>query len=466
MDLLNKIRLHFATTPSEHPLTDGEKRTGRFRITLYSTISVIFGTAISDRVISLYVLHMYPDISNAALACFFAIPPLLGILTAVISPLVDIIGKKRITTPMYLMATPFLAALLGVSWLERMFSPLVALVVFGFFLAAYYTFRALGFAGWFPLINDNVPGETRGRFFGRLRTTWQTALVISTALLGWFFGDSPDLWRFQVVFGLAFLLNVAGTVVIASVPEQPVVPRRMSKSFFQMMLMPFRNKVFVNFMVFGGLYSLALGLAGQFSIRCMVTTLGAGDNVVVWMSMMSSIGAAVMLSVWGRFVDRFGSRAIFTLLLPPIALMNLVWLIMSPDLPSWRIWLGAYYFVQGIFISGVGVGTTDMMLGSSGRAYRSAYINVSNVINTVAVGVAPFLGTLVTMIAGDSVWNYGWLWLDGNRLVFVARFLLLLAPMLMLRKMSRRYGGEVRLALKQMSQSARRHMGSGSLKHQ
>ncbi|NLE67533.1 MAG: hypothetical protein GX608_08945 [Lentisphaerae bacterium] len=54
---------------------------------------------------------------------------------------------------------------------------------------ACYTCRWLGFAGWFPLINDNVPGETRGRFFGRLRTTWQSALIISTALLGWFFGD-------------------------------------------------------------------------------------------------------------------------------------------------------------------------------------------------------------------------------------------------------------------------------------
>ena len=444
------------TAPPAQPLTNEEMRTGQTRITMYSTISVIFGSAVNDRVISLFVLHLYPDISNSALACFFAISPLLGILTALVSPLVDMIGKKRVITPMYVLSAPFLLMLVGIPWLGRVASPFAALVALGLILTAYYTCRWLGFAGWFPLINDNVPGETRGRFFGRLRTTWQSALIISTALLGWFFGDSPDLWRFQAAFGLAFVLNFAGTVIISSVPEQPIVPRRLPKSFLRMMLMPFRNKVFVNFMVFGGLYSLALGLAGQFSIRCMMTTLGAGDNVVVWMSMMSSIGAAVMLSVWGRFVDRFGSRAIFTLLLPPAALMNLVWLLMSPDLPGWQIWLGAYYFVQGIFLSGIGVGTTDMMLGSSGRAYRSAYINVSYVINTVAAGAAPFLGTLITTIAGDSVWNYGWVWLDGNRLVFVARAILLLLPMLILDRMSRRHGGEVRASMGRMAQSARR----------
>ena len=452
----------FSIAPITHTLTQEEMRTGRFRITLYSTISVIFGAGINDRVISLFVLHLNPDISNSALACFFAIAPLLGILTALISPLVDIIGKKRVLKPMYLLATPFLGMLVGIPWLSHLTSSSTAIVVLALILSGYYTCRWLGFAGWFPLVNDNVPAETRGRFFGRLRTTWQTALIISTALLGWFFGDSSELWRFQVVFALAFITNLIGTMVILSVPEQPVMPRKSPKGFFQMMLMPFRNKVFVNFMIFGGLYSLAVGLAGQFAIRCLKTTLCAGDNVVLWMEMMSSIGAAIMLSVWGRFVDRFGSKAIFTLLVPPLAAINLIWLIMSPDLPGWKIWLGAYNVLQGILISGIGVGTTDMMLGSSGRVYRSAYINVSFVINTVAVGIAPFLGTLVTNATGDWIWNWGWLWLDGNRLVFVVRFLLLLIPLFVIRSMSRRYGGEVRPAFGQMAQSARRLVGLDS----
>jgi hypothetical protein len=61
----------------------------------------------------------------------------------------------------------------------------------------------VGFAGWFPLIGDNVPEVARGRFFGRLRTAWQTVLVICTAATGWFLGEHPAVWQFQVLFGIA-----------------------------------------------------------------------------------------------------------------------------------------------------------------------------------------------------------------------------------------------------------------------
>lgn len=452
----------FPTAPMTHSLTPAEMRAGQKRIICYSTISMLFSAGLNERVISLFVLHIQPDISDSALACFFAIPPVLGVLTALISPLVDIIGKKRIMKPMYLLSAPFVAMLIGIPWLLRFLSPGITIVVLALILAGYYATRSLGFAGWFPMINDNVPADTRGRFFGRLRTTWQIALIICTAVLGWFFGNNPELWRFQVVFGFALLANLVGTFVILSVPEQPVMRRNAAKSFFKMMMMPFRNKVFVNFMIFGALFSLASGLASQFSIRCLKTTLGAGDNTVVWMEMFGSIGAAFTLPLWGRFVDRFGSRAIFTLLLPPLALVNLIWLIMSPDLTGWRIWLGVYYVAHGILIFGIGVGTTDVMLGSSGRAFRSAYINMAFVINTLAMGLAPFLGTLVTRLAGDWTGHWGWLWLDGNRLVFVLRCLLMLLPLFMINGISRRYGGEVRSALGHMTRSARRMVGMNS----
>ena len=441
------------------PLTPDEMRVGQVRIICYSTISMLFWAGLNERVISLFVLHLHPEITNSALACFFAIPPILGILTALISPLVDMAGKKRLMKPMYLLSAPFVGMLIGIPWLLRWLSPSMTMVALALILAGYYTTRSLGFAGWFPLINDNVPAETRGRFFGRLRTTWQIALIVCTALLGWFFGNNPELWRFQVVFAVALLANLLGTLVIMSVPEQPVMRRDSAKSFLKMMLMPFRNKVFVNFMIFGALFSVAAGLAGQFAIRCLKTTLMAGDNIVVWMEMMGSIGAALTLPFWGRFVDRFGSRTIFALLLPPLAAINLLWLLMSPDLPGWQIWLGIYYVAHGILIFGIGVGTTDIMLGSSGRAYRSAYINVAFVMNTLAMGIAPFLGTLVTKMAGDWSWNWGWIWLDGNRLVFVARCFLLLLPLFMINGISRRYGGEVRPALGRMALSARRWVG-------
>ena len=78
------------------------------------------------------------------------------------------------------------------------------------------------------------------------------------------------LWRFQAAFGLAFVLNFEGTVITSSVPEQAIVPRRLPKSFLRMMLMPFRNKVFVDFSPQnpGSTYMEQLNCFAVVSARC------------------------------------------------------------------------------------------------------------------------------------------------------------------------------------------------------
>ena len=318
-------------------------------------------------------------------------------------------------------------------------------------LAGYAVLRALGFAGWFPLIDDNVPDQSRGRFFGRLRTSWQIMLILCTVGVGLFLGEHPGVWRFQVLFAVALVANLIMTVGIMAIPEAPVTPPREFRSFWQRLSVPFGNRVFVNFLIFGALFNLAASVVGPFGIRCMKDTLGAGDNFVVWMDTLSSIGAAVTLPLWGRFVDRFGSRAVFALLLPPLALVNLLWLAVSPDGGTWRYLVGAYSVLHGICIFGVGVGITDLMLGSARTGHRSAYINISFVVNAVAAGSAPFLGSFVAWATAGWHGQWGVFTLDPNRWVFLVRVPLMLAPLLLVDRLSRRHGGHVGEALQRLS---------------
>ncbi len=437
--------------PESAALSIAQTRRGQRWIITASAISVLFWTGISDRVISLFILGVNPGVADAVLAFFFALGPLSAVLTALGSPWVTRRGKKRMMVPFYLAGVPFLVILAILPSLREACAPTILIAAVAFSLTGYWVFRSWGTAGWFPIINDNVPDDIRGRFFGRLRTSWQIVLVVYTAMVGWFLGHKPEPWQFQVVFVVTVIANLVMTVTILRIPEAPLEPAPEGMTFWRMLAEPFRDRSYTPFLLFGALFNLAAGMAGPFAIRCLKGTLGAGDGFVVWMDTASSFGAAATLPLWGRLVDRFGGRILFAALVPALAALNLLWLFANPVGAHWQVVVAAFYLFQGILLFGIGVGITDMMLGSARKGHESAYINISFVINSMAVGVGPFLGALVARSFAGVMEQWGPLSLDPNRCVFLGRFLLMLTPVLLIRRLSREHGGHMGEALQRLS---------------
>ena len=448
------MRPKFTLRPEPTALTADQMRVGRRQAIIYSCLSIVFWLAVNERVIALFVLRLDPLASNTVLAFFFALTPLAAILTALMSPVVDVVGKKRIIVPFYWCSTVLLALMILIPWTRSICSAAGAVRITAILLGVYAALRALGFPGWFPIVDDNVPDETRGQFFGTLRTQWQTVLIVATALGGLFLGNTPELWRFQVLVVVAVVASILGNLALMAIPEAPVRQTVSREPFIQRLAVPFRNRVFANFLIFGVLFSFAAACVGPITIRCLKSTLGVGDGFVVWMDTLAAIGAALTLRFWGNFVDRFGARALFSILLPPLALVNLLWLLVARDRASWSALLVIYFIVQGVLTAGIGVGITDMMLGSAGESCRSAYINIAFVCNTVAAGVAPFAGAKILHIFAGSQFSAGPLILDATRLVFLARAAFMLLPLLLLNRLSRRHGGHVGQALQQISGQA------------
>ncbi len=435
--------MSLAIRPESTPLSLEQREVGQRWIIRCSVISMLFWAGLNDRVVSLFILKLNPAVSDATLAFFFAVAPMTAILTAVVSPLVELRGKKRFLIPFYFAASALLLILPALPAVASVWSPGAVVILAGAVLTVYAMLRSVGVAGWMPIIDDNVPAESRGRFFGRLRTSWQLMFVACTLAVGVVLGPAATLPRFQLVLGVAFVANIAMAVGIMAIPEAPLVARTERHSVWGMLAIPFRDPPFVKFVVFSALYSLALALPGPIAVRCMKGTLGAGDNFVVWMDTAASIGAAATLPLWGRFVDRFGARPIFALLLPPLALVNLLWLVVSPAQAHWTWLIGTYAVLQGVFVFGISVGITDMMLGGAREGHRSAYINIAFVASTLTTGVGPFLGAAIVKVLGGIEGHWGPIVLDGSRWVFLIRTVAFLAPLFLVRRLSREHGGHV-----------------------
>jgi len=110
-----------------------------------------------------------------------------------------------------------LAAVLGATFLPLPPRPMV-LVILGLLILGAATYN-LGTTFWFPLLHDLVPGEERGRYFGKMRTSWTAAVFLATLLVGWFLGEEPELWRFQVVIAVCLVLYFGRNAVLAKLPD-------------------------------------------------------------------------------------------------------------------------------------------------------------------------------------------------------------------------------------------------------
>ena len=79
---------------------------------------------------------------------------------------------------------------------------------------------SIGWAGWFPMLQDNVPSRITGKFFGTFRMYWQTGVLIVSLLIAWFLGKDPAWWKFCVVFGVGEACFVVKIFFLKQSPDQ------------------------------------------------------------------------------------------------------------------------------------------------------------------------------------------------------------------------------------------------------
>jgi len=251
----------------------------------------------------------------------------------------------------------------------------------------------------------------------------------------------PELWKFQVLLAVAALGVVVRMTFFSLIPEAPLHVDHKKVRFLKQLTTPLRDRSFLKFLLFSALVYFAAGFQGPFRIRLMRDELGAGDGQVVFLTAFTFLGAILSLYVVGRIVDRLGSRFVFAFLLPPFALLNIVWLFVDGSWPYWTWLLGLLHLAFGVTFFGSGVAMTSMLMSAAGPTNRGAYLNMGLMVECVAVAVAPLCSSaLADVLANGSVQPLG---LTPTRFIFLLRVPLSAAPLLVLPWLSREHGGRV-----------------------
>lgn len=265
-------------------------------------------------------------------------------------------------------------------------------------LALRHWMRALGVTGWMPLIQDNVPKERRGRFFGFMRAFWQITMLLWMVALAVLVGDDAPWKLIRIVFLIGIIGHVCFVTLVWMVADLP--PLGDSKPLLELIRRPFSDRRYRWTLFYIFTYSLALGLSDPYRI-VYLKQLEYGDRMLLFGPAALALGAILTLHGWGKLTDRVGNRVVFSVSHVAMFSCCVGWLFVD-NTRAGMITAIAFFALIGVFNGGNGIALTRHIMGVIDRKDQASYLTITSVLGVATAGMAGLLGG-VFLQWGESV---------------------------------------------------------------
>jgi MFS family permease len=215
-------------------------------------------------------------------------------------------GKKRLGTSGLIAKLPSYSLIIAAAWLPPAWRE--AALVTG--IAGYSIANAVFASGWFALLSPIVPENFRGRFFGRLRYSWQGVGIVFAAVCALVLSEDSPLSTFALILGVVLLGLLLRVFAFRGVPELEPVSGRPGK-FMHTIYDTMQRTRFMAFNAY--VFLLVLFTAGCPALFGLIEkgVVGLPDSQVVWLGTMMMTGSVIGYVAAGRAVDRFGTKLVF-----------------------------------------------------------------------------------------------------------------------------------------------------------
>ena len=330
----------------------------------------------------------------------FALLPLISMaLTLPFSYLADCAGKKKLG-----------AAGLAVSIAGFFMLPLAAFMPHSTMwwittgILIFSVGNTANGASWFALLSPIVPEEIRGRWFGQMRTAWQTTAIIFSLGLAALLHRHPELYIFQLMLAATGLLMIVRLVFYIQIPElEPVNPPR--GGFFRALGAVFRIPGYMRFCLYIFLLSFTSAGAGLFGLL-QKETLGFSDSQLIMTGNLLSIGTVAGFFIGGKMVDHLGAKPVFLTghLVFSLALAGVLLRGFLP-LPL-IVTVGLLSFLFGTMQGATGIAGTSELLALIPPENKSLSTGFNLTLTAAGAALAGFLpGQLLKMKVLPAQWT-------------------------------------------------------------
>jgi len=314
------------------------------------------------------------------------------------------LGSRRRTVMMLIWnrALWFIPAIVALLPVPRGFA-LAALIVV--ILLHSVLENALGNA-WMSWMTDLVPAERRSRYFSRRNAIIGAVSLAATWLVGRSFDDlrarfafqgHSDMFAFAPFFFFA-VIGGLGSIYYMGRKWEPPLHGEQPLPLFDMLRRPLLHPQFRRLLGFYVLWTLVTAVSTPFWRPHMIKNLHMNMETIAFYGIFSGLLSLVAQPLWGRVIDRVGSRPVIAVNLIGVSFLPLFWLFARPDF-LWMIWVDA--LLTGVFWSGFNLATFNLNLQAAPRENRTAYLASISIIGGLVGFVANLLGGQI------AVWCQG-----------------------------------------------------------
>ena len=268
--------------------------------------------------------------------------------------------------------------------------------------------RPLIAVNWQSLLRDLIPGPLLGTVFAR-RLAYGTVAAIVLGLSASLF---VDYWRTTGTpdaeirgYAIVFLCTVATLGVMspwcmARIPERRTLREaRPGRSLLTGLGAPLQDQEYRPVLWFLFMRNFYTSLAAPFFAVYMLEQLAFPLSQVILFGTLSQVANVSILSVWGRFGDRFGAKVVMTASGSLMLLLLPLWsLVSSVDRGTADTGLLVYLLIafcmvlQGLAAAGTSIASGILTMKRAGHQRTSAYLSLSSMAGSLGAGLGPLVG--------------------------------------------------------------------------
>jgi MFS family permease len=249
----------------------------------------------------------------------------------------------------------------------------------------------LAYPSWMSVVNQTVPLEGRGRYFGARNFVMNISSIIATLLAGKLITLFVGEIGFQVAIGLAFVLGVGSVFsfshikTVATIPQSQQRSKSSLKDAFSLLK---GHPEFIALMLVAGLWNFSINVVGPFFNVYMAKNLHFSASTVGLMAVVTSLTGFLAFNRIGSLSDRLGPRKLQIVSMFLIPTLPLMWLFVKTPLHVALI--NAF---GGVIWAAFNLASFNFMLNSIPKDQVPRYSALYQIMVTLSLALGALLGS-------------------------------------------------------------------------
>jgi MFS family permease len=229
---------------------------------------------------------------------------------------------------------------------------------------------------FFSLFADITPSNIRGRYLGTRQRIATVMGILGGFMTAWLLDILPGFNGYALVFSLAALFGTIDILMFIWVKFPKMLDSEQKESIKTMLADVFSNGQFLKIVIFVTFWMFSINLSAQFYLVYTRTSLGMSNTAITLIAqILPSICSVIVLSRWGRALDKKGTRHVLMRCAKLSSFAPLLWLFVAPGWFS-VILIFITYASAGLLMSGMEIGNQNAFMSRSPEKNRSMYIAV------------------------------------------------------------------------------------------